>query len=321
VTYATLFVALNLMLRTQFSRLLRLSLRRLNKFRIVRSIIDKYRGIADHSFDKNRRYSLTNFLYPSVELSFYRPEARYHAVNFGDELSLITVGLMLARRGATIFDCTDRPRQLVAVGSVLHMAREGATIWGTGVHGSVPDFGHVYHKLDVRAVRGPLTRRFLQQRGIQVPEIYGDPGLLVPILTAGRFAVTGEYEVGFVPNFHDREHLDAQQFGKRFPDINIIDPLRAWNLVIADILKCKFVMASSLHGIVTAESFGIPARYVRLTEHEALLKYEDYFEGTGRPVSFASSVEQALDMGGIALGGYDPAPLLAAFPYDLWNLA
>ncbi|MDR3412287.1 MAG: polysaccharide pyruvyl transferase family protein [Formivibrio sp.] len=228
--------------------------------------------------------------------------------------------MMLARKGATLFDCTEQPHQLVAVGSVLHMAREGATIWGTGVHGSVQDIGHRYRMLDVRATRGPVTRQFLQKRGIPAPEIYGDPGLLVPMLTGDRFQVTGEFEVGFVPNFHDLKHLNTKKFQQRFPDITIINPLRAWNLVIPDILKCKYILASSLHGIIIAEAFGIPARYLRLTEHEALLKYEDYFEGTGRRVSFASSVEHALDIGGLTLGAYDSAPLVAAFPYDLWGL-
>jgi pyruvyltransferase len=39
------------------------------------------------------------------------------------------------------------------------------------------------------------------------------------------------------------------------------------------------VLSSSLHGIVLAEAFRIPARMLRLTENEPLYKYQDYYEG------------------------------------------
>ena len=39
------------------------------------------------------------------------------------------------------------------------------------------------------------------------------------------------------------------------------------------------MLSSSLHGIVLAEAFRIPARMLRLTENEPLYKYQDYYEG------------------------------------------
>lgn len=259
-------------------------------------------------------------LYPMVELSYWRPEPHYQAVNFGDELSRTVVELMLSRRSATLSDCVEKTRQLVAIGSVLHTAHEGAVIWGTGLHGTIPEKLHRYRQLDVRATRGPITRRYLRQRGIDAPEVYGDPGLLVPHITSDRFKPTGEFEVGFVPNLHDMSHLEEMRFAARFPQIRLINPLRPWNTVTGDIVRHRLILASSLHGLIIAEAYGIPACYVRLTENERVLKYEDYFEGTGRPLSYASSIEQALDKGGAMLGAYDPKPLMQAFPYDLWGV-
>jgi pyruvyltransferase len=80
------------------------------------------------------------------------------------------------------------------------------------------------------------------------------------------------------------------------------------------------VVASSLHGVVVAEAFGVPARFVRLSETESLLKYEDYLLGTGRTDEpFAKSIDEALDMGGMPPPRFDAEGLMAAFPFDLWS--
>lgn len=258
--------------------------------------------------------------YPTVELSYWRPE-RNRAVNFGDELSRTVVELMLARRGATLFDSAPKARQLLAVGSVLHMATDQAVIWGTGLHGNTPQRDHRYSGLDVRAVRGPVTRRFLADRGMEVPEVYGDPALLLPALTNGRFAVTGEIDVGFVPNLHDMNHVKKSGMAARFPTMNIVDPLRAWDMVVADILRHRLVLASSLHGLIVAEAFGIPAIFVRLTDHEPLLKYQDYYGGTGRGLTYVKTIDEGLERGGLGFDGFDESRLMAAFPYDIWGIA
>lgn len=260
-------------------------------------------------------------LYPKVELEYWKPEAHFNAVNFGDELSRVVVELMLARKGATLSDSVANARHLVSVGSVLHLAREGSVIWGTGLHGSMPEECHHYRQLDVRATRGPITRRFLAQRGISAPEVYGDPGLLVAHLTGDRFAPTSQFEAGFVPNLHDLPFLAQNKVIEQYPGMRLINPLRAWNEVIADITRHKIILASSLHGVVIAEAFGIPACFVRLTEHEPLQKYEDYFEGTGRPLRYADNVDKGLAMAGDRTFSFDPKGLIASFPYDLWSLS
>jgi len=258
--------------------------------------------------------------YPTVALSYWMPGGSGKPVNFGDELSRTIVELMLARRGATLLDSVPERRQLLAIGSVLHTAREGATVWGTGLHGSMPEREHRYDRLDIRAVRGPVTQRFLRGRGIDMPSVFGDPALLLPILTGDRFKRSAEHAVGFVPNLHDMEFLRTSRMRERHPDIRVIDPLRSWDVVVGEITGCRLIIASSLHGLVTAEAFGIPARYVRLTEHEAKLKYYDYYNGTGRPLAYSTSIEAALEDGGTPFSGYDPEPLMRAFPYDLWGI-
>jgi len=196
----------------------------------------------------------------------------------------------------------------------MHCARTGDVVWGSGVNGKVVEAEHRFTQLDVRAVRGPLSREFLLARGITVPEIYGDPALLLPTLFPGRFNPSGSISHVVVPNLYDLKFVRE----RRVP--NVVSPLDSWNLCVARILEARLVIASSLHGIVIAEAFGIPARYVRFSDIEKPFKYDDYMLGTGRGrIEAACSIAQALEMGGQPSPVFDAQRLLGAFPLDLWH--
>ncbi|WP_456284713.1 polysaccharide pyruvyl transferase family protein [Microbacterium sp. JZ70] len=230
--------------------------------------------------------------------------------NFGDLIGPIIVERLVAEFGLT--EPTER-RRLVAVGSIMKLTRSGDTVWGTGVNGKSMDAGAA-PDIDVRAVRGPHTRRALLDRGTAVPEVYGDPALLWP-----RFWPLEEYRrnssvprraVSVVPNFHDRGAMTGP---------NVIDPLQDPFTVIEQIAQSDFVCGSSLHGIALAEAFGIPARLIE-PGAEPAFKYLDYYAGTGRSsYRAAGSVEEALNLGGERPIDFDAEALVAAFPRDLWN--
>ncbi len=250
--------------------------------------------------------------FPEIDVYFWKPVSG--ARNFGDHLARVLVTKILADRGHVIEEAVRAPRRLLTVGSVLHFARTGDVVWGSGVNGKAIDEGHHrYGTLDVRAVRGPLTREFLMRRGIAVPEVYGDPALLLPTVFPGRFRAVRRRHHVVVPNLHDLEALQRQGV------VDLVSPLESWNRCIARILEAELVVASSLHGIVIAEAFGIPARYVRLTDTEKPFKYDDYMMGTGRArIGAATSIGEALEMGGMAPPVFDAQRLLGAFPIDLW---
>jgi len=248
--------------------------------------------------------------FPTVSVFEWRPVGG--AINFGDHLATVVANKVLADAGIMPGEQTDRAKRLFTVGSVLHFADTGDTVWGSGVNGKVPVEQHGFTGLDVRAVRGPRTAAFLRDRGIAVPDVFGDPALLLPTLFPGRFPRTSKMPALFVPNLHDVGLVEH--------DIAAVSPMIGWNRLVEQVVAADFVVASSLHGLVIAEAFGIPARYVRLTESENLFKYEDYVMGTGRDrLDFATSIDQALDMGGMPPIAFDPQRLLAAFPWDLWG--
>lgn len=231
--------------------------------------------------------------------------------NFGDLLGPILVNRVLEHFRIDPQESSAAKHRLLSIGSIMAMAYAGDTIWGAGVNGRNGGIGAAPN-LDVRAVRGPVTKRILEQAGTHVPNVFGDPGLLW-----SRFFPRDLYESGgafapvvVIPHFMEpRPNLPYK----------IINPCGDPHRVIRQIVSSKFVVSSSLHGIVLAESYGISARLLR-PRSEPLLKYVDYYEGTGRPdFQSANSVTEALEMGGEPPAIWDADGLLEAFPADLWR--
>ncbi|WP_271985711.1 polysaccharide pyruvyl transferase family protein [Pseudoclavibacter terrae] len=230
--------------------------------------------------------------------------------NFGDLLGPLIVEHLVKQRGKSQSSHAMGGPRLLSVGSIMRLAEPGDFVWGSGVNGKSIDVDSVFPALDVRAVRGPLTRSRLMSDGIAVPETYGDPGLLVPELfpelkNATRLGIT------IVPNLHDWPTFKN--------DPRAVNPRGDLHSIIKRIAGSELVVGSSLHGIVVAESFGVPARLVRAGS-EPVFKYEDYYEGTGRRLpSIGASVEQAIDLSGAPPLQWSPHPLLEAFPTELWR--
>src|ERR1700743_3534606 len=73
--------------------------------------------------------------FPTVELFYWAPSD--NTQNFGDHLSAIVVGRLLSYFNHVLDEAVAQPARLLAVGSILHFARDGDTIWGSGVNGKV----------------------------------------------------------------------------------------------------------------------------------------------------------------------------------------
>ena len=229
--------------------------------------------------------------------------------NFGDLLGPIIVEQIVMDRGLKE---SARRRRLAAVGSIMRLTQPGDVVWGTGINGKTMSVGAA-PDLDVRAVRGPRTAEALRRAGAKVPDVFGDPALLWSRWWPREFYLTaGESLEPFsvVPNHNERHQTSGP---------NVIDPLGDPHHIIGRIARSEFVCGSSLHGIVLAEAFGIPARLVR-SAAEPPFKYDDYYSGTGREsYTAANSIEEAVRMGGEAPPIFDAEELLSAFPADLWD--
>ncbi len=241
-------------------------------------------------------------------------------INFGDYLSLKIVERIV---DSPVRYYRKKPKsreqKLLALGSIFYFAYDGDVIWGSGINGkTLQKKYYEFTHLDVRAVRGPLTRQFLQENfKIDCPEVYGDPALLFPYLFPEfRPKVSPTYEYIIIPHYKETALFPKTEYP------NVIYPTDPWYEVVEKILDSKFVISGSLHGVILAEAYGIPARYLRFTEREPMFKYQDYYSGTGRPnFRYATSIEEALEMGGESPFVCDLQKLYESFPFDLWPSA
>ena len=228
--------------------------------------------------------------------------------NFGDLLGPLVARRILARHGLL-----NPPlgRRLFTVGSVLHFARTGDAVWGTGRNGKVAPETHRFTDLEVAAVRGPLTAEFLRDRGIAAPDVHGDPGVLLADLFPEWASDGVRSGALYVPNMNDVRPA---------PDgIETLSPIGSVPAIVRRLASAELVVASSLHGVVVAEAYGVPARLV-VPEHESLFKYRDHYAATGRHDEvFARSVQEALALGPSTPPVVDHEALLDAFPLHLWR--
>ena len=234
--------------------------------------------------------------------------------NFGDLLGPLIVRALVREFGLTAPPADAERRRLVVIGSVVHLAEPGDVVWGAGLTTKPGTERDHLPQLDIRAVRGPGTSALLAERYARpVPEVFGDPGLLLGTLMP-QLAVAPAKRSGtsIVPNLNALATLDNRD--------DVVNPRWPLRRVLARIAASELVVGSSLHGIIVAESLGVPARGVR-TPAEGAFKYEDYYRATGRdPDSvLAGTVAEAVARGGAEPPEWDPRPLLSAFPTDLWS--
>lgn len=160
--------------------------------------------------------------------------------------------------------------KFIGIGSIMSWLQDGDTVWGTGCMTPKP-----IRKSNVNflATRGPLTAS--QISGSKVPDVYGDPGLLLPLIYDPDIQPTNP--VGYLPHYVDRWPL--QQEG--LPVIDIEDD---WKSIVRQIKACEKIITSSLHGIVLCEAYGIPVEWVTYSNKilGGTFKFQDYFLGTNR---------------------------------------
>jgi len=180
--------------------------------------------------------------------------------NFGD--SAINAYLVKKITGKkpqliSISNRIDYMTNYIVSGSILANADENSIVWGAGFL-SFGDKLRTRPK-QISAVRGSLTRRMLLQQGIDCPEIYGDPTLLMPRFYKPKVEKTGK--IGLIP--HYAEILMMGGFSKwKYKKIDICSGVEN---VVSEVCSCKKILSSSLHGLIVAHAYGIPCERIRLS--------------------------------------------------------
>jgi len=163
----------------------------------------------------------------------------------------------------------------LVIGTILHWANHNSIVWGSGF-GST-DAEVKSKPIDICAVRGPLTHKRLAEIGINAPEIFGDPALLYSRYYTPPKNI--KYDIGFIPHYTDASNPLVNKIVKQSKNIRLIDVTKPAHKVIDQINQCNTILSSSLHGIITAHTYGIRAMHISF-ENSPLnvwFKFFDYY--------------------------------------------
>lgn len=249
--------------------------------------------------------------------------------NWGDDLNIYLLDKLwrkpLSYIYTSILAARRHPDNYIAIGSTLAMlSNQNAIVWGAGVIGE-------NERLDIPpkkilAVRGPKTRQWLLDKGVDCPEIYGDPAmLLAEIYTPKKTA--RRYKLGIIPHYDDFDHPSLQLL-KNDPEVLFIrmEGYKNWLGVIDDIASCDFIASSSLHGLIMAEAYGVPNLWIEISGSlmGGHFKFHDFFLSIGvdrdKPyqIKIDTTKEELLSQKDQYQKGHiDLAPLKAASPFPI----
>lgn len=196
--------------------------------------------------------------------------------NFGDEISQFIVREIFGRlcQWASPHSC-----EIVAAGSIIELAlsmkfANRPVLWGAGFMREEDDL-ITDQDFAVAAMRGTRSRERLEsgRAGVTV----GDPGLLSDALL-GR-TPPKRYLLGVLPHFLDAEVAELDWLRAQ-AGVTVIDATADPRQVVAEIAQCETLLSSSLHGLIVADSLGVPNGHLKLSANQfigGMYKFRDYY--------------------------------------------
>lgn len=168
------------------------------------------------------------------------------------------------------------PDYIVCIGSILQNGfSEKAKIWGSGI---------IHSKSEVNqskfyAVRGLKTKERINHLGYTFDGTIGDPAILLPIVFNPH--INKSNKIGVIP--HVIHYSDSV---KKFNDnkymlIDLSEPNIEKTIKL--IKSCRYVISSSLHGIIVSHAYNVPALCIQLDKELAGdgIKFLDYYSSVG----------------------------------------
>ena len=245
--------------------------------------------------------------------------------NVGDYLSIVVVDYLCKQNGIELVDSTLETKHLYAVGSIL-LGWQDSVIWGSGFiskeHSKktlfLSSLHRLLHKTDVRAVRGPISLGILKDMRIVKPDRndikFGDPAILLPLIYPKKPSHKKRFLV--IPHYSKLDNY------KKYDCISTF--CSNYTAFIDRVLEYDLIISSSLHGLILAESYGIPAVMLMDTPMKDITKYKDWYYSTNRyqfPV--ANTVEEAIKIVpsriNMSVLTSMQKDLIDCFPRDIWK--
>jgi pyruvyltransferase len=159
-------------------------------------------------------------------------------------------------------------------------------VWGSGyMYDEEPRTSSSLIKY--HAVRGYKSKQYGGLEGV----VFGDPGILADLLLED--CPSYKHSIGIVPHLWHLDDSNLASLLEQSPQLKLIDVRLDPLDVIKQIAECEFIFASSLHGLIVADSLGIANRWVHFNKplFGGDWKFEDYYSVFGitpKPVQLSS---------------------------------
>lgn len=201
-----------------------------------------------------------------------------------------------------------------------------STVWGAGLINDQQGLTIKSRPRKILAVRGPLTRQWLLDRGISCPPTYGDPALLLPQFYQ-PVSADKSFHLGVIPHYIDIDNPTVRRLAA-LPRSTLI-PVQNyahWLDFIDQINRCDLILSSSLHGLIVAEAYGIPAIWAEFGSYPPgwEFKFRDFYASVGKPGATFLPVSPDTSLRDLDTAAatwmpphLDLAPLLRACPVPL----
>lgn len=277
----------------------------------------------------------------AIKLYYFR-----HTPNLGDLLSISIIERLFGKK---VVYASQGECDMVGVGSILeeficykrninlkllfkkYFSHE-LNVWGSGfIEKEGPDKEFFIRKMRFSALRGKITLERVKKINKGDNKIdgiaLGDPGLLSSYLIDGQ--QKKKFALGILPHYVDRNSPLIEGIRNRIRNSTVIDVREDPAETVKKISECEMIISSAMHGLVVADSLGVPNIRIKLSDKitGGDYKYRDYYSvfGIAEPAAIDLREHNFIetDMGRIA-GSYNISKnevaklkegLIKAFPF------
>lgn len=199
-------------------------------------------------------------------------------LNFGDSINPILFTKLTGLNVVSSFKIINffnKPTYYF-VGSILdNLKKDNAIICGTGFQ---HENAKVFRKpVKIIAVRGPLTRNIFLKYKVDCPKVYCDPVLLLPEIYLPN-KIEKKFDVGIIAHYVDKNLVRQKKIINNGLTYHFIDIEADWRQIVQHVNMSRYIISSSLHGIIVAHAYGIPATRMKLSSNinGGNFKFNDY---------------------------------------------
>ena len=209
------------------------------------------------------------------------------ANNFGDAMNPILIERLT---GQKCVYAGKHSAKIIGIGSILNgfarprfgktitdMFSPPATVWTSGFLKEANWHESIRKNIKFAALRGKITQARIEKIvGHKIDTELGDGGLLFNHLIDKM--PNKEYALGLTPHCQDIDNPIWQKILDNYPNsvlINFRDnPLE----ILHKIAKCDFILSTAMHGLIAADSLGIPNQWLQLSKLSGdNYKFKDYY--------------------------------------------